>query len=60
MGPSSASQMILFNQKLSAIEAEKYGLVGSVYSDHELVWKQIEEYSKLPKLSLKYSKQLIR
>ena len=63
MGPARASEMILFNKKLSANEALAAGLFASVYPAHEFeerAMARVTEYAALPKLSLKYSKALIR
>ncbi|CAG5106997.1 Oidioi.mRNA.OKI2018_I69.chr1.g3097.t1.cds [Oikopleura dioica] len=60
MGPSDGHAMIMFNKKIDAEEAKNSKLVGEIYSDDGPVWQKIEEYSKLPKKSLKYSKQLVR
>lgn len=63
MGPAKANEMILFNKKISASEAQAAGLVAEVFPAHEFEKRalaRVEEYSKLPKLSLKYSKALVR
>lgn len=62
MGPSAASKLLLFNQKITAEEAKSYGIVGELFTDTDLpmVWMELEKYAALPKKSLKYSKQLIR
>lgn len=62
MGPSAASKLLLFNQKITAEEAKSYGIVGELFTDDDLpmVWMELEKYAALPKKSLKYSKQLIR
>ena len=55
--------MILFNKKISAPEAERAGLVAEVFPAHEFhkrAMARVEGYAAFPKLSLKYSKRLIR
>jgi len=54
--------MLLFNAKLTATEACNLGLATQVFPDaqfHE-VWEKINGIAKLPKGSLRYSKELIR
>ena len=63
MGPAKANEMILFNKKISAAEAKSAGLVAEVFPAHEFEQRAMDrviQYSKLPKLSLKYSKNLVR
>ncbi|XP_028824076.1 enoyl-CoA delta isomerase 2 [Denticeps clupeoides] len=63
MGAAKASEMLLFNKKLTAMEACQVGLVTEVFPDssfHKEVWSRLKSYAKLPKNSLAYSKQLIR
>ncbi|XP_067932105.1 enoyl-CoA delta isomerase 2-like [Watersipora subatra] len=63
LGPMKASEMLLFNKKISAQEACTLGLVTEVFPDQsfeEEVWKRVKAYSALPKGSLRYSKMLIR
>jgi len=63
LGPLKASEMLLFNAKLSASEACHLGLVSHVFPDEEFqtkVWDKINGMAKLPKGSLRYSKELIR
>ncbi|RXG71477.1 Enoyl-CoA delta isomerase 2, mitochondrial, partial [Armadillidium vulgare] len=63
MGFGKASQMLLFNKKLTAEEACAAGIVSEVFPDDRLdaeIWPRLKEYSKLPLKSLVYSKALIR
>lgn len=63
MGPSRASEMLLFNKKLTAHEAKEVGLVTEVYPDasfQQEVWPKIQAFAKLPVKSLVYSKALTR
>ena len=59
MGPAKASELILFNKKISAAEAKDAGLISEVFPNHEFqhrAWARIEKYAALPPKSLKYSK----
>ncbi|XP_034416017.1 enoyl-CoA delta isomerase 2, mitochondrial isoform X1 [Cyclopterus lumpus] len=63
MGPAKASEMLLFNKKLSALQACELGLVTEVFPDSSFqseVWTKLKAYAKLPPNSLSLSKQLIR
>ncbi|NXI46270.1 ECI2 isomerase, partial [Galbula dea] len=63
MGSAKATEMLLFNRKLSAAEACAQGLVTEVFPDwtfQKEVWARIEAYANLPKNSLAVSKQLLR
>ncbi|XP_068593222.1 enoyl-CoA delta isomerase 2 [Cebidichthys violaceus] len=63
MGPAKASEMLLFNKKLSAVQACELGLVTEVFPDSSFqseVWTRLKVYAKLPPKSLSLSKQLIR
>ncbi|NXU56362.1 ECI2 isomerase, partial [Turnix velox] len=63
MGLSKASEVLLFNRKLTAEEACARGLVAEVFPERTFqkeVWRRLEAYAKLPKNSLAISKQLIR
>ncbi|KAJ3611470.1 hypothetical protein NHX12_021485 [Muraenolepis orangiensis] len=63
MGGSKASEMLLFNKKLTAAQACDQGLVTEVFPDASFqteVWSRIKAYAKLPPNSLALSKQLIR
>ncbi|NP_001135696.1 enoyl-CoA delta isomerase 2, mitochondrial [Xenopus tropicalis] len=63
MGLGKATEMLLFNKKLTAQEACNLGLVAEVFPDSSFqkeVWERIKDYSTLPKNSLAFSKQLIR
>lgn len=62
LGPLKSNEMLLFNAKLTATEACNLGLATQVFPDaqfHE-VWEKINGIAKLPKGSLRYSKELIR
>ncbi|CAL8294621.1 unnamed protein product [Lota lota] len=63
MGSSKASEMLLFNKKLTAAQACDQGLVTEVFPDASFqteVWSRLKAYAKLPPNSLALSKQLIR
>ncbi|XP_050174184.1 enoyl-CoA delta isomerase 2 isoform X3 [Myiozetetes cayanensis] len=63
MGLAKASEMLLFNKKLTAAEACAQGLVTEVFPDNSFqkeVWARLEAYASLPKNSLAVSKQLLR
>ncbi|XP_068437466.1 enoyl-CoA delta isomerase 2 isoform X2 [Clinocottus analis] len=63
MGPAKANEMLLFNKKLSAVQACEFGLVTEVFPDSSFqseVWTRLKAYAKLPPNSLSFSKQLIR
>lgn len=63
MGLSKASEMLLFNKKLTAVQACQLGLVTEVFPDSSFqseVWPRLKGYAKLPPNSLALSKQLIR
>jgi len=63
LGPLKANEVLLFNAKLTAKEASDLGLVTQVFPDDQFqtqVWEKIDGMAKLPKGSLRYSKELIR
>ncbi|XP_028288653.1 enoyl-CoA delta isomerase 2 isoform X2 [Parambassis ranga] len=63
MGAAKASEMLLFNKKLTAAQACELGLVTEVFPDSSFqveVWTRLKAYAKLPRNSLALSKQLIR
>ncbi|XP_039646737.1 enoyl-CoA delta isomerase 2, mitochondrial isoform X1 [Perca fluviatilis] len=63
MGNAKASEMLLFNKKLTAAQACELGLVTEVFPDSSFqseVWSRLKAYAKLPPNSLALSKQLIR
>ncbi|XP_058479879.1 enoyl-CoA delta isomerase 2, mitochondrial [Solea solea] len=63
MGSAKASEVLLFNKKLSAVQACELGLVTEVFPDNSFqteVWGRLRSYAKLPRNSLALSKQLIR
>ncbi|XP_049912465.1 enoyl-CoA delta isomerase 2, mitochondrial [Epinephelus moara] len=63
MGNTKATEMLLFNKKLTAVQACELGLVTEVFPDSSFqseVWTRLKEYVKLPRNSLVFSKQLIR
>ncbi|NXH21986.1 ECI2 isomerase, partial [Bucco capensis] len=63
MGVAKATELLLFNKKLTAAEACAQGLVTEVFPDwtfQKEVWARIEAYAGLPKNSLAVSKQLLR
>ncbi|XP_057556316.1 enoyl-CoA delta isomerase 2 [Hippopotamus amphibius kiboko] len=63
MGPSKATEMLIFGKKLTAQEARAQGLVTEVFPDSTFqkeVWARLKAYSKLPPNAVKISKQIIR
>ncbi|KAK5849532.1 hypothetical protein PBY51_013860 [Eleginops maclovinus] len=63
MGTAKASEMLLFNKKLTAVQACEVGLVTEVFPDSSFqteVWTRLKAYAQLPPNSLALSKQLIR
>ncbi|CAB1349452.1 unnamed protein product [Coregonus sp. 'balchen'] len=63
MGNAKASEMLLFNKKLTATQACAQGLVTEVFPDSSFqteVATRLKAYAKLPRNSLALSKQLIR
>ncbi|XP_072014091.1 enoyl-CoA delta isomerase 2-like [Amphiura filiformis] len=63
MGSAKANEVLLFGRKLTAQEACDNGLVTAVFPDSTFkaeVQKRIEQYSKLPRNSMRLSKNLIR
>ncbi|XP_066540041.1 enoyl-CoA delta isomerase 2, mitochondrial [Hoplias malabaricus] len=63
MGHAKASEVLLFNKKLTATQACELGLVTEVFPDSSFqseVWTRLKAYAKLPPNSLALSKQLIR
>jgi len=63
MGPGVATEMLLFNKKMSAAEAARCGLVTEVFPAAKLgqeVWPKLAGLAKLPPLSLVYGKRLVR
>uniref|UniRef100_T1D9W4 Peroxisomal 3,2-trans-enoyl-CoA isomerase-like protein n=1 Tax=Crotalus horridus TaxID=35024 RepID=T1D9W4_CROHD len=63
MGVTKATEMLLFNKKLTAAEACSQGLVTEVFPDSTFqkeVWARLKAYVNLPKKTLAVSKQLMR
>ncbi|XP_061198324.1 enoyl-CoA delta isomerase 2-like isoform X2 [Saccostrea echinata] len=63
MGAAKASELLLFNKKITAQEAFDRNLVTEVFPDHDFqrsVQTRIQQYAKLPKMSLQKSKFLSR
>lgn len=63
MGRGKAAGMLLFNEKVTATEACKCGLVTEVFPDatfQDEVWARLDAMARLPIKSLMYSKALIR
>ncbi|ODN01204.1 Enoyl-CoA delta isomerase 2, mitochondrial [Orchesella cincta] len=63
MGYAKASELLYFNQKITAAEAEKLGLVTQVIPHDRLeaeAWKRVRDIAQLPLKSLVYSKDLVR
>ncbi|KAK7084842.1 Enoyl-CoA delta isomerase 2, mitochondrial [Halocaridina rubra] len=63
MGYTRASELLLFNKKVTAHQAKELGLVTEVFPNDALqseVWPKLQAYAKLPVKSLVYSKALTR
>nr|XP_056710810.1 enoyl-CoA delta isomerase 2-like [Euleptes europaea] len=63
MGLAKATEMLLFNKKLTAAEACSQGLVTEIFPDNAFqkeVWERLKAYASLPRNSLAISKQLLR
>lgn len=63
MGPAKASELLLFNKKITAAQACELGLVTEVFPDatfQKEVWTRLKAYAQLPPNSLRLSKKLIR
>lgn len=63
LGKSKATEMLLLNHKLTAAEALKFNFVSEVFAPSELstkLWPRIEDFSKLPKDSIRVSKKLMQ
>ncbi|GLV45067.1 Dodecenoyl-CoA delta-isomerase [Carabus blaptoides fortunei] len=60
LGKSKACEVLYVNHKMTAEEAEKYGLVSKVYEHSELhtVWNKIAEFTDLSLESILISKQM--
>lgn len=55
--------MLLLNHKLTSNEAVKFNFVSEVFTSSELttkLWPRIENFSKLPKDSMRISKKLMQ
>jgi len=63
MGYAKAGELLYFNQKFSAKQAEAAGLVTAVFP-HETfqseAWKRVKDMAELPIKSLVFSKELVR
>ncbi|CAK1586138.1 unnamed protein product [Parnassius mnemosyne] len=63
MGQRKATEMLLFNHKMSAKEGLEHGFINRVYKPEELQsksWDKIMEISKLPAHSILATKNLLR
>ncbi|XP_038076462.1 enoyl-CoA delta isomerase 2-like isoform X2 [Patiria miniata] len=63
MGQAKANEVLLFGRKLTAQEAYDRGLVTEVFPDatfQQEIEKKFNEFAKLPRQSLRLSKNLIR
>ncbi|XP_076043853.1 enoyl-CoA delta isomerase 2-like [Oratosquilla oratoria] len=62
MGPTKAAEVLLFEKKLSAREAQQAGLVTEVYHDEDVedIWSRILGWTKYPMNGLIYAKELMR
>ncbi|PNF39313.1 Enoyl-CoA delta isomerase 2, mitochondrial [Cryptotermes secundus] len=63
MGSSKASEMLYFGYKMDAHEAKECGLVSKVFPHatfEQEVWPKLEQFVKMPKQSMMYSKHLAR
>lgn len=51
MGSLKSSEVLLFGQKMTAVEAEKIGLITKVFPAAEadtIIWSKLKEISQLP------------
>lgn len=64
MGTSKAAELLLLSEKMTAEEGLRYNFVSRVFQDQaemdRVVWPLIQQYSELPKESLKATKRLVR
>ncbi|XP_023167989.2 enoyl-CoA delta isomerase 2, mitochondrial [Drosophila hydei] len=63
MGRSKATEMLVFNEEMSAQEAYKFNFVSRIFKLNELdsvVWPKIREYAELPPNSMRECKRLIQ
>ncbi|XP_021944602.1 enoyl-CoA delta isomerase 2 [Folsomia candida] len=63
MGYAKASELLFFNQKFTARQAEECGLITQVFPNDRLqaeAWKRINDMAELPVKSLIFSKELVR
>ncbi|CAD5111462.1 DgyrCDS773 [Dimorphilus gyrociliatus] len=63
MGNSKATDVLMFNRKLTAAEAEKCNLVSQVFPSESFeteAFEKVKEYSSLPPQSMRYQKDLVR
>lgn len=63
MGTAKASELLLFNKKISAAEAYNRNMVTEVIPDAMFAKEtktKIESFAKLPRESMQFSKQLVR
>lgn len=63
LGTSKASEMLLFNHKMSSLEALKTGFVSEIFKSSELeskIWPRLENYSQLSQSSMMETKALIK
>lgn len=63
MGNSMATDMLMFNRKLSATEALNANLVAQIFpadTFEKETFEKVKEYSKLPPQSMRYQKDLVR
>ncbi|XP_003788331.2 enoyl-CoA delta isomerase 2, mitochondrial isoform X1 [Otolemur garnettii] len=63
MGPSKATEMLIFGKKLTAREACAQGLVTEVFPDSTFqkeVWTRLKAYAKLPPNAMRISKEIMR
>ncbi|CAO1410300.1 unnamed protein product [Diamesa tonsa] len=59
LGTSKASEMLLLNHKMSAMEALQFNFVSKVYKNEQEVWEKLEQLTQLPIGSIIASKKLI-
>jgi len=63
MGTGKATEMLLFNKKITAVEACQLGFVTEIFPDATLqseIWPRLKEISELPVKSMIYGKELTR
>lgn len=62
LGKSKASEMLMFNHKLSAKEALQFGFIAEIFEPNaiESIWTKIEKFGELPVNSVAACRKLIQ